>query len=141
MIPSLNKEGRLPDGIHHCTMEELTDTFGFNSRRLTLLRHLECLIPYLQKINCPSIYVDGSFTTSKAIPNDIDLLFEDSSGTNLQFELHNAPLLFNRDYVKKKFKIDLFPAAIREEKSQKWFTEFFQSSKEGERKGILRIFL
>jgi hypothetical protein len=76
LIPRLRPNGTLPPGMHTATIDELLAAFPartqqrqiFNDslrRAVEELRHLD---PTL------IIYVDGSYVTSKAEPNDIDLL-------------------------------------------------------------------
>ena len=73
MIPDFESTGNLPEGIHFARMEELVERFGYNPKRAWLIDGLKLLVVSLQKANCPLIYIDGSFVTSKEIPGDYDL--------------------------------------------------------------------
>lgn len=139
MIPNLDKEGLLPLGIHNCTLEELEKTFCQNYRRKILYNKLCELIKILKNIGCPAIYIDGSFCTSKLMPGDIDVLWDEGSGTNFLYEKQNAPEIFKKEFIKNKYEIDLFPANVTENSSGKQFLAFFQFTKDGNAKGILKI--
>lgn len=75
MIPPFDHRGLLPVGLHDCSLQEIRETLGFNERRKVLVdgleRYLRCWDGHLA---VESIIVDGSFSTDKAEPGDIDLL-------------------------------------------------------------------
>jgi hypothetical protein len=72
MIPPFEPSGILPPGIHHATWEEVVNRFGGNAHRQQLLNGLAHVVAELQRINCPTLYLDGSFVTDKPFPNDYD---------------------------------------------------------------------
>ena len=79
MIPSFNDNGHLPPGIHETTLEEFktrfvdgvqesttrADVFSGYTRYCADLSKLDLIIKQ---------WLDGSFTTSKVNPNDIDVI-------------------------------------------------------------------
>lgn len=80
MIPQLRADGTLPLGEHHATLAEILRAFPANSlERIALNQALQDALPAFQqlKILAPDviIYINGSFTTAKSDPNDIDVLF------------------------------------------------------------------
>jgi hypothetical protein len=140
MIPELNEQGLLPPGIHICTLEEFESSYVYNVRRREIFQGLLLLIKDLKTISSPAIYLDGSYVTAKALPNDIDVCWDEGSGTRYAYELKNMPVLFNRNEAKKRYKADVFPAKIVENDSKKMFVDFFQEDKDtGIKKGILKI--
>lgn len=144
MIPALDKNGRLPPGRHEATLEELQDMFVYNAKRREIFEGLLKLVAVLRSVNVYTIYIDGSFATSKERPGDVDVCWQEATGTNYDYEYQNAPILVpnmaNRKYHKDVFKADIFPADIVEQNSKKYFLDFFQSDKDtGERKGIIKI--
>ena len=140
MIPELNENGLLPPGIHECTIIEVQTKFAYNNRRREIFSGLLLLIKDLKTIFSTAVYLDGSFVTSKVLPNDIDVCWDEGTGTKYQYEFVQMPILFNRDQAKLKYKADVFPANFMESGSQILFIDFFQEDKTtGERKGILKI--
>lgn len=79
MIPSFNENGHLPPGIHETTIEDFKsrfvdgvpesttreDVFSGYTRYCTDLLKLDLVMKQ---------WLDGSFTTSKANPNDLDVV-------------------------------------------------------------------
>lgn len=144
MIPQLDDNGKLPPGKHTATLKEVEDMFVYNSKRKEIFEGLNKLITLLRSISCGTIYLDGSFVTSKPRPGDIDVCWQEGTGTDYDYEYKNAPILqptaSNRKYHKDVFKADIFPANIREQGSKKYFLDFFQTDKDtGEKKGIIKI--
>lgn len=141
MIPEFEETGNLPEGVHFASLEEVVERFGYNPKRAWLLDGLKLLVSVLDKANCPLIYIDGSFVTSKDIPGDYDLCW--SIVDVVEEELDLALLDFSptgRDRMDKKYRGDIFPAELPEGSSGKLFVDFFQEDKNtGERKGIVAI--
>jgi hypothetical protein len=77
-IPNLNEQGLLPPGMHNCSLEEIGERFGtFQStdRRPRLYEKLQVFLQQVRSIDLAiAVIVNGSFVTSKADPNDIDLI-------------------------------------------------------------------
>jgi len=141
MIPEFNGEGNLPEGIHFATMDELAMRFGYNPKRAWLLDGLKLLINALEKANCPLVYIDGSFVTSKVIPGDYDLCW--SLVDVVEGDVDPVLLDFSpsgRKMMEQKYRGDIFPAELPEGGSGKLFVNFFQTDKNtGEKKGIVAI--
>jgi len=141
MIPNFDSTGNLPEGIHLTTMEQLIDHFGYNPKRAWLIDGLKLLMASLEKANCPLIYIDGSFVTSKEIPGDYDLCW---SLVGVVEERVDTVLLdfspTGRGKMEKKYRGDIFPAELPEGGSGKLFVDFFQTDKNtGAKKGIVAI--
>lgn len=86
-IPLFLSEGRLPEGDHLVTLEELRESFlvtGPPNRSLTwdtewrrwLVDQLSILVRQLWSVGITDIFIDGSFVEDKDHPNDIDGYFE-----------------------------------------------------------------
>jgi hypothetical protein len=135
MIPPLDPDGSLPQGIHVATIAEITVAFGFNPHRQRLLAGLVRALDALQVAGCRTIYLDGSFVTDKAIPNDYDLCWEVAGVDPMLLD----PALLDRRVQKAKFLGDILPN-VTEAGSGLVFVEFFQVNKlTGAPKGIVRI--
>ncbi|HLY31212.1 MAG TPA: hypothetical protein VKQ36_09285 [Ktedonobacterales bacterium] len=76
MIPPLRRNGTLPPGVHRATLSELLSAFPpINQQRQILNDSVQHAVEELYKLD-PTlvIFVDGSYVTKKAEPNDVDLL-------------------------------------------------------------------
>lgn len=72
MIPQFNDQGNLPPGIHWASFEEVGERFGTSEKRRFLLEGLHSALLALQKAGCETVYLNGSFVTSKENPADYD---------------------------------------------------------------------
>jgi hypothetical protein len=146
-IPTLNKHGYLPPGAHHCTLEEVEATFNANEHRRKLISDLKRFLDWLKtahRLNLP-YYIDGSFTTGKEFPSDIDVVLDGSNATAEEI-VRTLLLVTKRPEIKAQFRIDFlpyFPGCPHD------LRDFFQYIRTDElnnkrlppqtRKGILRI--
>ena len=143
MIPAFTKEGYLPPGIYTATIDELESRFSTNIIRKDLFFNLIKLIEDLKLIECGAIYIDGSFTTNKRLPKDIDVCW-DNRGIDYNYAKTSLPILFDfsdgRRNQQLKYKCDIFPAYETEGATGILFIDFFQKDKAtGNRKGIIEI--
>jgi len=86
------------------------------------------------------VYLNGSFVTSKELPNDYDGCWEED-GVDPTL-LDPVLLTFDRGRVSQKAKYmgEMFPASIPANPRGLSFLEFFQTDKEtGREKGIIAI--
>jgi hypothetical protein len=93
----------------------------------------------LKAAGCLRVYVDGSFVTSKEEPGDFDACW-DTEGVD--FDLADERLLtFDRGRATQKaaFLGELFIADARADPQGTLFREFFQTDREGRRKGIVLV--
>ena len=143
MIPALDADGNLPAGIHPVTWAELAAHCGLNPHRRRLLSGLRRAAEVLKSAGCSTLYVDGSFVTTKSAPSDFDGCWE-RAGVNLFRLLAADPVLLtfaNRRLAQKtKYFGELFPADSVEGGSGLTFLNFFQRDKDtGLQKGILAL--
>jgi hypothetical protein len=143
VIPSFCSEGNLPEGVHPATWPELVAAFGINPHRLRLLSGLRMVLIRLYSAGCKTVYLDGSFVTSKAIPKDFDGAW-DMQNVDLLRLRTLEPTLFDfsdgRAAQKRKFMGELFPADLQEQSTGRTFLDFFQVDREtGASKGIVAI--
>lgn len=139
MIPPFNDSGYLPAGVHWATWEEFSSRFKFSTKRVQLLAGLSKAIGVLKIAGCRLIYVDGSFVTSKELPNDYDACWDI---TNVDPMLLDSTFLkfdpLSRPALRKRFLGDLFPAQFSEAGGKEFLT-FFQSDTQGNEKGIIGL--
>jgi hypothetical protein len=76
VIPNFDDNGNLPPGVHFCEWEEFVERFGTNDLRLRLMSGLRRAMEQLKIAGCRTIYIDGSFVTSKPDPGDFDACWD-----------------------------------------------------------------
>lgn len=143
MIPPLESNGLLPQGIHSVEWQEFVERFGSTPHRRRLLAGLKEAIDALVVVGCQQLYVDGSFVTSEAFPKDYDCCW-DGQGVDAQLLYLLDPVFFDfsnkRAAQKARYGGEFFPANGRESITGKTFLEFFQTDKEtGKPKGIIAL--
>jgi hypothetical protein len=90
-IPGFNEHGWLPEGIHNCTVAEAETRFGSfqgSDRRPKLWGRFKEF--HREAKACGDILlilINGSFVTSQAEPNDIDLILVVPAGHDFSREL------------------------------------------------------
>ena len=147
-IPVLTADGYLPVGEFDCDLGEVEITFGINEHRVSLLEKLREFLAWLHGnhgLDLP-YYVDGSYTTAKGMPSDIDFVLDLTQATNQQIGTALTLFTLHQVEIKQNFKVDFWfyhPAA------EKDLRRFFQYVRVEElqqrqlppetRKGILRI--
>ncbi len=140
MIPDFKSDGNLPPGVHWATWGEISDKFGANQWRRDLLRGLRAALEALRIAGCQTVYLDGSFVSSKLVPNDFDACWEEAG---MDFTALDPVLLMfdaGRAAQKAKFGGELFPASVPAGPGASIFLEFFQVDKDtGRRKGIIAL--
>lgn len=140
MIPLFDDSGNLPPGVHDATWDEIADRFGTTPQRRALLVGLYSALQALNSAGCQTVYIDGSFVTTKLVPNDFDACW-DIEGVDPD-QLDPVLLIFDdsRAAQKAKYLGELFPAQLTEGGSGGSFLEFFQVDKEtGNPKGIVAL--
>ena len=144
-IPSFTRNGVLPEGVHVCTMEELRLRFGRfqdSDRRVDLFNRLEQLVADLRKSGLfPALVIDGSFVTTKPVPQDVDVIVVLPRNHNWSADLNPADyVLVSRRALHRRFGFDVLLAADSNQ-AYKGYVEFFSRVCEDAsiRKGMLRI--
>ncbi len=140
MIPSFDVDGLLPAGIHWSDWDELSDRLGRTPWRRRLAAGLRAALENLAGAGCSVVYIDGSFVTSKEVPNDYDACWEEAGVDPTALD----PVLLTFDpgraTQKAKYMGELFPASSIADADGFSFREFFQTDKAtGRQKGIVAI--
>lgn len=148
-IPDFEENGELPAGIHVATLLEVLEKFGTASeKRKFLVSGLKLVIKQFKQVGVQRIYVDGSFTSDKEGPNDIDGCWStegvDEKMLNLldrDFWQFSSIEEFNecREEIKRKYGLDFYIAEWNEGSTGKPFPEYFQTTRDGRPKGIIQI--
>ena len=142
MIPELVEPGLLPPGIHSATWDEFAERFIIFQRSDQRLRVGERLQALYDEVRASGIVrrllVAGSYVTDKAEPNDFDcVLVLDRTIIGKPLRPFQYNLLSHR-MSQRIFKGDVFAAFDGSPELDK-FLEFFQTTRDGERMGIVEI--
>lgn len=139
MIPESTSNGNLPSGIHNASWQEFVDRFGYNQYRLRLLKGLKEALLNLREAGCWTVYINGSFVTDKALPDDFDGCWEWDNVNENRIDPILLTFSYDRKAQKEKYSGELFPNFI-EGASQMSFLEYFQRDKyTKETKGIIQL--
>jgi hypothetical protein len=128
-MPPFTESGYLPPGIWIVSWADFWEQYGYNSRRVNLLSGLMFALKLLVRSNCQTIYIGGSFITSKERPNDIDGCFD---GMGIDSSVLD-PVFQDLDEQHARFGCELrmdFMSA---------FQGFLQKNRDGEPIGIVEI--
>lgn len=141
MLPDFDPStGRLPPGEHPASWDEVVERFGWTERRRRQLDGLAEAISLLTDAGCRTLWLNGSFVTSKDEPGDFDACW-DTAGVDLDVL---DPVLLDlsnfRAAQRARFGGELFPNVV-ETQTGLSFVDFFQSERDTSRKGIVVIAL
>jgi hypothetical protein len=147
-IPALTPDGYLPVGEYDCDLGEVEDAFCGNGHRAGLLSKLREFLTWLRDgygLDLP-YFVDGSYTTAKDMPNDIDFVLDLTNADARQIGVTLTLFTFHRAEIKQTFKVDFW---FYHPDADKDLRQFFQYVRIEElqqrqlpidtRKGILRM--
>ena len=94
----------------------------------------------LKSAGCRTVYLDGSFVTTKVIPNDYDACWDEDGVDPVLLDPVLLTFDEGRAAQKAKYMGELFPASIIANAGGLSFLDFFQTDKEtGNAKGIIAI--
>jgi hypothetical protein len=76
LLPPFDEFGYSPPGIHACRVEELVARFGSGSpEREVETQELIDFFAWARRVGFERVIVNGSYVTSKAAPNYVDVVF------------------------------------------------------------------
>jgi hypothetical protein len=140
VIPDFEATGLLPAGIHRADWAEIVARFGVSTRRTWLLDGLLDALTMLRTAGCQVVYINGSFVTAKADPDDYDGLWDAAGVKGAKLDPILLDFSAGRLKQKVKYRGELFPVQAVEDKLGITFLEFFQICKaSGAPKGIIRL--
>ncbi len=140
-IPNFDENGNLPPGVYRVSLEDVKARFTWNKRRRHLFDGLAAAVANLAAAGVATVWVDGSFTTSKEEPGDIDgcwdyLPIVDVDALDPVFLDFDPP----RAAMKRKYDVDFLVSGVRlEDATFQRVEDFFQSDRDGNPRGILVI--
>ena len=142
MIPDFTEAGLLPPGVHRTTVDEFRARFVVfcrSDRRFRIYEKLERLIIDAKRAGIVTrLLVAGSYVTAKPEPNDFDCLVvldESIVGQRLSPVQYN---LASRRMTRRIYGGDV-TAALEGSQALEKYLEFFQTTREGGRMGLVEI--
>ena len=131
-------DGYLPEGMHVVSWADVLEQFGWNPYRRALLDRFRPALVHLAEAGCRAVLLAGSFVTTKAQPGDIDAVW---SVEGVDFDLLHAAFKSPDGvrFLKATFGSDMVPSFLIEADSMEPFAEFFQSTRDGRRVGVLIV--
>lgn len=95
--PPLNEAGDLPLGIHSATLAGVIERFGEGSpRRTTVARRLKRIYSLVRGVGgLDRFIIFGSFITTKAEPNDVDIFLLMADAFDVSKATGEAAILFD----------------------------------------------
>lgn len=148
MIPELDQHGLLPAGIHDCTLDEISAAFCWNPHRQALFERLmRFLVSEWRPLGLPCpLFVDGSFTRNKPLPEDIDVVMDLSVLNDDSDVLRGLSVWFRHSEIKSTYNLDVWPRHPRIPNDLAAFFQYLGEKASAELrlpikhpKGILRI--
>jgi hypothetical protein len=137
----------LPPGIHDITEPDLANhflnDFPLSSTRTKLVDGLQSYISLLRGLSIYlEIWIDGSFTTTKPNPNDVDIVIfinkdeVNALDENLQKRLS---ILFDNHIIKTNYGIDVYVSDVNDPIFRAYWESWYGSDRNDNQKGIARI--
>jgi predicted nucleotidyltransferase len=142
VLTAFNEEGDLTPGVHRATLREVLERFGQGSvQRCAVAERLNRL--HQQVVGTGQLarfVVFGSFVTSKAEPNDVDVLLLMEDTFDLAAVTGEAALVFQHLEAEAHFGASVFwtkrSGALGGEQAM---IEYWQARREGGQRGIVEI--
>ena len=147
-IPSFDRFGLLPGGIHECTIKEVEVDLAWNDDRRRLTAQLQEFIavelaPRFAVV--PPVVLDGSYVSKKASPSNINLVLELSNLPD-DDQWQGQMLFQGRAELFRSYQIDMLPGlkGLKQDfvdllQTLRPQTAFEMGLHHGHRKGVLRL--
>jgi hypothetical protein len=132
MIPPLRPDGTLPPGVHHASLAEVLTAYpARNHQRHLLDDALREVVDQLWRLDPTlTIFVDGSYVTAKAEPNDVDLLVISTRYNELSV----------RQYLDRVCPVEAVSVHLYvEPQVPSPLLDFFTTTRRGTAKGIIEL--
>ena len=109
-LPVFDDNGDLPPGVHAASMQEVVERFGLTTarrvavgQRLTRIHELAVATGHVARF-----VVFGSFVTSKAEPNDVDVFIVMDNDFDFATTVGETRLMFEHGSAQSHFGASLF---------------------------------
>jgi predicted nucleotidyltransferase len=142
-LPPLNREGELPEGVHHATMDEVLTQFGGSMpQRQAVTARLQRIYQLASaRGKLTRLVIFGSYVTTKPHPNDIDVILVMADDFRLHAFDAEMRLLFDHPEAEKEFGASIFwirPSLLILETLES-FIAHGQITRDGLRRGIVEV--
>ncbi|MGI5066986.1 DUF6932 family protein [Treponema putidum] len=145
MVVKKEYEPILPAGLHTMNLEKCKElcvnSFCGGQQRLFLYGNLCKYIGSLSKISVHfEIWIDGSFTTKKPEPNDIDIVIFAEENDISKLSGQKQGLLYdliNKPEVRKSYSIDIYFAVKNDLDIRSYWRGWFGFTRDEKPKGII----
>lgn len=111
MLPDFTEHGLLPEGIYECSLEDAHNRFCYNDHRKRIWDGVKKALKLMQEdgLSGGCLLIDGSFVTDKAVPSDVDMVFDVTSITDERL-LYRALKFFNEHHnqLKMNYMVDWY---------------------------------
>ena len=139
MIPSLTPSGLLPPGVHWAAWAEIEARFATTQWRRILSEGVRQAAENLKDAGCRTLYLDGSFVTSKNHPGDFDGCWDPDGVDAAKVDPVLLDFTNGRAAQKRKYHGEMFISSLPADGGLT-FLDFFQRDKAtGNPKGIIAI--
>lgn len=143
----MEAEPLLGPGLHDFELSEIGNhflqDFPQSTTRSELIGNLHSYIDYLSEVGVPiELWIDGSFTTRKVDPNDIDLvIFSPATDLNLlpPEKQQNFQKLTDRATIKNNFGLDVLFCPAEDQNMRSYWRGWYGFNRYEQPKGIARI--
>lgn len=139
MIPPFDERGNLPPGIHKAGWAEIEARFGATPWRRSLLLGLRDALERLRSAGVGTVYLDGSFVTSKVAPADFDACWAPQGVDPDTLDPVLLDLSQGREAQKRRFRGELLPADMAADSAGLPYLDYFQRASNKRLKGIVSI--
>ena len=141
----------MPDGLQEIGPWQLDqyflEPFGDNDRRKALIDRFRAYLEELAKLGIPlELWLDGSFTTRKPDPDDVDIVIwaspKDVAGLPPDHKIMFRLLVMNRDRVQTLYDVDVYLGIPESPAEREQWRVTFGFSQTGKKlKGIFKLTL
>lgn len=133
--------GCLAPGTHPATLQEVERVFGDGVRRRQIIAGLRFVVTKLVGFGVETIWLDGSFVTTKLRPNDVDVVYVPPVGADTS---QWGILAFaRRTELKKLHMVDLWPHPSPQPTAGGFSTvpliDWFRGNRDGTEKGVVEL--
>lgn len=142
-LPAFNNQGKLPEGVHSATIDEVIARFGVGTaeRQAATAKLLEIYHIATSTGKLDRLVIFGSYVTTKPVPNDIDVVLILSDDFDLTTCDEETRLLFDHQKAADEFGASVFwirPAMLILETLDE-FIAYWQVKRDKTRRGIIEV--
>jgi hypothetical protein len=145
MLPAFDVEGDLPAGVHSASLAEIEKCFGRftnSDQRIRPFSRLNDLVDMAKSSGIVErMLIGGSFVTTKAKPNDIDIVIVISKDVDFDSLNPSQMVVADRISLNRVFKGEAFDVIVVRNGTGRMQTaiEFLQTNRDNKPIGIVEV--